>query len=232
MDGQNFQTSFIPKKPMIEARVVSGSRASYLTVFSVFIFFTIILATGALYFYNGVLAKNIIQMESDLNLSKNRFEPSKIVQLQVLDKRLRASDEILAKHIAISPIFKELQTVTMQTIGYTKFTYDLTNSKNGLVMIKLDGVAVGYRSVALQSDLFAKNKNFIDPIFSNLSLDDKGNVLFELEFGVDANFVNYKKLIEVTEANTGAQDDFADINLENDLEAEEDVLSEEDLLNL
>ncbi|MEK7113677.1 MAG: hypothetical protein AAB873_02515, partial [Patescibacteria group bacterium] len=185
-----------------------------------------------LYFYNGVLAKNIIQMESDLNLSKNRFEPSKIVQLQVLDKRLRASDEILAKHIAISPIFKELQTVTMQTIGYTKFTYDLTNSKNGLVMIKLDGVAVGYRSVALQSDLFAKNKNFIDPIFSNLSLDDKGNVLFELEFGVDANFVNYKKLIEVTEANTGAQDDFDDINLENDLEAEEDVLSEEDLLNL
>ena len=78
---QNFQTSFIPKKPMIEERTVASRPISFLTVVSVVIFFTVIIATGALYFYDKVLAKNITKMENDLNLAKNRFEPSKIIQI-------------------------------------------------------------------------------------------------------------------------------------------------------
>jgi len=200
---QNFQTSFIPKKPMIEERTVASRPISFLTVVSVVIFFTVIIATGALYFYDKVLAKNITKMENDLNLAKNRFEPSKIIQLQVLDKRLRASSEILSKHIAISPIFEALQSITLKTVSYTKFSYDFDDSKNA----KIKGVAVGYRSVAFQSDLFAKNKYLIDPVFSNLLLDDKGNVLFDLEFSVDPTFVDYKKMLETTNKDTGMLQD-------------------------
>ena len=195
---QNFQTSFIPKKPMIEERTIASRPISFLTVVSVVIFFTVIIATGALYFYDKVLAKNITKMENDLNLAKNRFEPSKIIQLQVLDKRLRASSEILSKHIAISPIFEALQSITLKTVSYTKFSYDFDDSKNAKIKVKMNGVAVGYRSVAFQSDLFAKNKYLIDPVFSNLLLDDKGNVLFDLEFSVDPTFVDYKKMLETT----------------------------------
>lgn len=193
---QNFQTSFIPKKPIIEERSASSRPINFFTIISVFVFFTVLIATGALYFYNGILAKNITKMENDLNLAKNRFEPAKIVQLQVLNKRLIASNEILSKHIAISPIFKALQDITMKTIGFNKFSYSFDDSKNAKIVIKMNGSAVGYRSVALQSDLFTKNKNFIDPVFSNLSLDDKGNVLFDLEFSVDPNFVDYKKMLK------------------------------------
>jgi hypothetical protein len=64
----------------------------------------------------------------------------------------------------------------------------------------MTGLAVGYSSVALQSDLFAKNKNLIDPVFSNLVLDEKGNVIFDLEFSVDPSFVDYKQML-LTEAN-------------------------------
>jgi len=200
---QNFQTSFIPKKPMIEERAVVSRPISLFTVISIFLFFTVIVATGGLYFYNGILTKNITQMENDLNLAKNRFEPSKIVQLQVLDKRLRASNEILSKHIASSPIFKALQSITMKTISYTKFSYDFSDdSKNAKIMVKMSGIAVGYRSVALQSDLFATNKNLVDPVFSNLLLDDKGNVTFDLEFSVDPDFVNYNKTLKATSENS------------------------------
>ena len=59
----------------------------------------------------------------------------------------------------------------------------------------MSGIAIGYRSVSLQSDLFAKNKNLIDPIFSNLTLDNSGNVLFDLNFLVDPVFVNYKQTL-------------------------------------
>ena len=192
---QNFQTSFIPKKPIIEERTTPSRPISFLVIISIFIFFTVLLASLGLYFYKGILTRNIASMEAELNLAKDRFEPNKITQLQVLDKRLRAANEILDNHIVISPVFQALQLVTMKTVQFTKFSYELGTDKNAKVLIKLSGVAIGYRSVALQSDLLAKNKNLIDPVFSNLSLDDKGNVLFDLDFSVDQSFVDYKQML-------------------------------------
>lgn len=192
---QNFQTSFIPKKPMIEERAVASRPIGFFLVLSIFILCTMLVASGGLYFYRGVVTKNIIQMEDSLNRAKNSFEPSKITQLQTLDKRLRASTEILSKHLAISPIFEALQAITMKTVRFTKFDYTLEGEQNTRVSVKMNGVAVGYRSIALQSNLFAQNKYFIDPIFSNLSLDNGGNVLFDLEFSVDPTFVDFKNTL-------------------------------------
>ncbi len=191
----NFQTSFIPKKPIVEKRVTSAHSIGFFTVISIFILFTVLLASLALFFYKTVLTKNIAQMEKDLNLAKNRFEPAKIKELQVLDKRINSSNEILAHHIAVTPIFQALQLLTMKTVRYTKFDYSLEDGKNPKIIVKMSGQALGYSSIALQSDLFAKNKNLIDPVFSNLSLDDKGNILFDLEFLVDPSFVDYKQTL-------------------------------------
>ena len=198
---QNFQTSFIPKKPMVQERAVVTRSVGFLTVFSIFILFTILLVSVALYFYKGILTKNITQMANNLNLAKNRFEPSKIAELQLLDRRLRAASEILSKHIAITPVFQVLQLLTMKTVRYTKFSYDFGNKEDAKIIIKMSGLAVGYRSVALQSDLFTtkdEGKNLIDPVFSNLTLDNNGNVLFDLEFSVDPSFVDYTKMLLTT----------------------------------
>lgn len=191
----NFQTSFIPKKPIVEERTNIPRSVSFFTIISLLVLFTVLLSSIGLYFYKGVLVKNIMQMENDLNLAKNRFEPSKITELQLLDKRLRASSEILSHHIAVTPIFQALQELTMKTVRYTSFSYTMGEGKNAKILVKMGGLAIGYRSIALQSDLFAKNKNLLDPVFSNLTLDDKGNVLFDLEFLVDPSFVDYKQLL-------------------------------------
>ena len=196
---QNFQTSFIPKKPIIERRATSSPSVSFFTIVSFFILFTVILASLGLYFYKISLKKTITEKEKSLELAKNDFELPKITELQVLEKRLKASNEILSRHIVITPVFEALSVITMKTVRYTKFGYDLGTDKNPKISIKMSGQAVGYRSVALQSDLFAKNKNLIDPVFSNLALDDKGNVLFDLEFSVDPSFVDYKTMLSTEE---------------------------------
>ncbi|MBI2630798.1 hypothetical protein HYW73_01090 [Candidatus Nomurabacteria bacterium] len=192
---QNFQTSFIPKKPIVKERAVSSRPVSLLLIISLFILFTVLLVSGGLYFYKGITVKNIAKMEGDLNLAQKRFEPARIAELKVLDRRLKASSEILANHVSITPIFKLLEEITMKTVRFTDFSYSLEVDKTSKVAIKMSGIAVGYRSIALQSDLFAKNKNMIDPIFSNLTLDSNANVLFDLDFSVDSNFVNYKQTI-------------------------------------
>lgn len=191
----NFQTSFIPKKPIIKDRVVVARPVGIFFIASLFILFTVFLATGGLYFYKGIVTKQIADMQNNLNLAENRFEPSKITELQVLDKRLNASSEILTQHISITPIFNTLEQITMKTVRYTKFSYDLGTDKNSTVNVKMSGLATGYRSVALQADLFAQDKNLINPVFSNLTLDNSGNVLFDLDFSVDPSFVNYKQTL-------------------------------------
>lgn len=190
---QNFQTSFIPKKPILKESTVSARPVSIFLIISLFVLFTVLLATGGLYFYKTIEVKNIADMDKTLSLARNRFEPTKIVELQTFDKRLRASSEILAKHVTVTPIFNALEQITMKTVRFTKFSYALGTEDKPTIEIKMSGVAIGYRSIALQSDLFAKNKNLIDPVFSNLTLDNSGNVIFDLDFSVDPAFVNYKQ---------------------------------------
>ncbi len=190
---QNFQTSFIPKKSIVKERVISAQSISLVTIISFFIFLAVVIGTGGLYFYKGSLEKNVSEMKNTLSLAQNRFEPSIISSLSVLDRRLTASSEILAKHVAVTPIFEALQAVTMKTVRFTSFNYTVPTDAKNSVLVKLVGTAIGYRSVALQADLFNQNPNFIDPIFSNLQLDDKGNVTFEVDFSVDPSLVNYKQ---------------------------------------
>jgi len=194
---QNFQTSFIPKKPIVKEGVVYSRPTSVFLVVSLFILFTVLVTIGGLYFYKTIVTKNIANLSNTLNLAKNRFEPSKITELQALDKRLNASSEILSKHTTVVPIFDALEQITMKSVRFTKFNYDMGADTNALIIVKMSGVAIGYRSIALQSDLFAKNKNLIHPVFSNLVLDNSGNVLFDLEFSVDPSFVNYKKTLMI-----------------------------------
>jgi hypothetical protein len=194
---QNFQTSFIPKKPIVKDNASYARPTSIFLIISLLVLFTVLLATGGLYFYRTILTNKITSMQNTLNLAKNRFEPSKITELQTLDKRLRASSEILSKHITIIPVFSALEQVTMKSVRFTKFSYDLGDNSTAPINIKMSGVAIGYRSVALQSDLFAKNKNLINPVFSNLTLDNSGNVLFDLDFSVDPSFVNYKQTLKI-----------------------------------
>lgn len=193
---QNFQTSFIPKKPITDTPAVSshGNSYSFFTVISVFIFLTIAIASGGVYFYQLNLNKQIADNEQSLASAKGRLDSGKITELQELDKRLNSATTILNKHIAISQIFSKLSDVTLKSIRYTKFSSSLDETTNKLI-VNLAGEAKSYRDIALQNNLFSENKEIVDPIFSNLSVDKNNNVVFDLEFGVDPGFVNYTQLI-------------------------------------
>lgn len=191
----NFQTSFIPKKPIVRDTIRTPHTIGLLTVIAIFVLFAVAAGTGALFFYKGIQTKKIATMKNNLDLAKSRFEPAKIEELQRLDKRLNASNKILAKHIAVTPIFQGLQAITMKSVRFTKFSYTIGEEKNAKINVKMSGITLGYSFLALQSDLFAQNKNFIDPVFSNLALNEAGNVTFDLDFFVDPSFVDYKTML-------------------------------------
>lgn len=192
---QNFQTSFIPKKVIVEEVVVKGKKpVNIFTVFGIIIFLTMAIVFGGLYFYENLLNTRISKDKDSLQKAAQRFEVSRINELEILNKRLSAANKIIDSHISISPIFEVLQSITMKSIRYTKFTYEFSEKQE--IIVKMSGQAESYRSIALQSDLFSANKNLIEPVFSNLTLDDKGSVLFDLEFKIDPILVNYKQKLD------------------------------------
>lgn len=195
---QTFQTSFIPKKPIVEgdAPQRESRPIGFFTIFSIFIFFVTLVIGGGMYFYEKTLQEKLVVLAGDQKKADERFESSKKQELQLIDRRITVANQVLSKHIAVSPIFIALSKITMKEVRFTKFSYELGSDKNSNIKVKLSGETKRYVDVALQADLFSQEKNFIDPVFSNMVPGEKGDITFDVEFYVDPAFVDYKYVLK------------------------------------
>ncbi len=195
---KEFQTSFVPKKTIVERdtkRTGSGF-GGILNMLALLIFIASLIGAGGVYLYRGSLHAKIDSYKESLARARAAFEPTLITKLQLLDKRMRASTNILGNHIAVSPIFSLLGEITLPTVRYSDFSYEFNKQNANLVDIKITGQAKGYNYIALQADLFAQNNFIKNPIFSNFTLDQFGNIAFSLTFSVDKSLVVYESFLE------------------------------------
>jgi hypothetical protein len=199
---KEFQTSFIPKKTIVESPKKIRSGGGIINLISFIVFVASLLSAGGAYLYRNSVESDIAEYKRSLQIAKNQFEPSLIEQLQILDKRLNAATAILDKHVAVSPIFVLLQDITLPTVRYSDFTYEIDPSTN-LVNIEMKGEAKGYNFIALQADLFSDNKFIKNPIFSDFILDQTGNIDFNLTFSVDKSLISYESFIDREEPTLG-----------------------------
>jgi hypothetical protein len=193
---QDFQTSFIPKKPAAAAPVASqGAPArrkkssGIFMLVAIIVFVAAILSAGGVFAYKSYLVSSVEAMKVSLERERDVFEPETISAMQELSKRIEASEQILSKHVAVSPIFNELSEITYPDIQYTSFTYSLDGTGN--IFVEMAGRSSDFATVGLQSNKFSQNKHFKNPIFSNLVRDQVGRVTFDLTFSVDRAFATY-----------------------------------------
>lgn len=188
----SFQTSFIPKKPVLAGTQASvKGTTSITTVVSVFIFVVMLVSAGGLYFYyNYYLLKNKESLSLNLAQIRDSFDKDTITELETYDKRTIASTEILGSHIVLSPLFELINELTLPSIQYTNFSH---NTLNNTFSVKMSGIARDYKSIALEADVFNTDKGrmFKDVIFSNLTENKNNYVTFDLEFNVDPLLLSY-----------------------------------------
>lgn len=199
---KEFQTSFVPKKTILEKEPSrsAGTASGLVNLVALIVFIASILAAGAAYFYRSSIETRVAEYKESLQRARNAFEPTLITELQVLDKRMRAATDILDGHIAVSPIFELLGGITLPTVRYSDFSYEFNPENPNLVDIKITGEAKGYNYIALQADLFGEDKFIKNPIFSDFTLDQLGNVDFTLTFSVDKSLVLYESFLEREES--------------------------------
>lgn len=193
----SFQTSFIPKKPIISNTTSSGGDSSIniFMVVSVFILVVMLLAFGGLYVYkNFYLLKNKESLSANLFKIRDSFNKDTITMLETFDKRTSVAKQILNEHIVLSPLFEKINELTLSSIQYTKFEHKVSSN---LFIVRMSGIARDYKSIALQADIINADKGqvFKNVIFSNLTKDKNNFVTFDVEFSVDPSLLSYSNNI-------------------------------------
>ena len=193
-----FQSSFIPKGPIAPSssglssigKVKNRSLFSFLAkaIFTI----SVLLALG-IFGYKYYLNYMIEKMGVDLENARTALQSETIGELISLDNRLNSTKELISSHKVLSPMFEFLETATPNSVRFTSFSYE--SDEMGLKII-LRGEARGYSALALLSDTFNKSGHFRNPVFSNLSLNERGDVSFSFDATVDNSIVSYERVIE------------------------------------
>lgn len=200
-----FQSSFIPKgpaafvpEPGAAASVMPRRQPSSLLSFiGTVIFVLTLLAAVGVYGYQYYIDFSIKRMGQLIEESRTNFSAESVGELLDLDHRITSTRSLLNSHQVISPAFRFLESVTPRSVRYSEFNYSETSEGYRLV---LKGEARSYGALALASGAITKNESIKNPLFSDIKLDDSGNVGFTLAVELEPNLISYLKQIEKTGA--------------------------------
>ena len=194
-----FQTSFIPKKPIVsnQGKEFSPIRTtSILSIVSTVVFLVTLISSGATYFYKNLLTSQLDTAKKSLDDAHTAFQPDKIKELINANSRIISTKNLLEKHITISKLLLLIQTLTVKKMRFTSLTYSKKTEDGKGPTLTMDGEAQTYNALAQQSIIFGQSQFLKNQEFSNFSLDDKGNVKVNFFATVDPIILSYKKAIE------------------------------------
>ncbi len=190
-----FQTSFIPKKPIVAQPGRAPSSINLFSLLATVVFIVALALSGGVFFYKQLTQKQIDANKVSLEKAKDAFEPDTINQIVRLDTRIVTSKKLLANHLAITPFFDFLSSITLPTVRFK--TFDFTHLGKDKIKVSMSGQARDYASVALQSDLLNKQKYLKETIIGDMSLDSSGTISFSVDTVVDPDLLSYALSIGV-----------------------------------
>jgi hypothetical protein len=192
MEGQ-FQTSFIPKQPIVQKTSGFRPRESNLVLrITVIILIATVAAAIGIFAYINYLQYSNDKLRSDLDVAIRNLQPSLITSIARLDTRIKSAKTLLDQHVALSNFFTLLNRATLTTVRFSSFHYTATGQK---ISVTMGGEAQNFAAIVLQAEEFSKKDytSYIsNPLFSNLNLDKSGNVTFNFTADLNPQSFLYK----------------------------------------
>jgi hypothetical protein len=189
------QTSFIPKRPVVESRP-EGSGVSLFLLLSIIIFIVAIALAVAVWLFQKSLVTKIETAKQDLFAAKSSYEEDTINPLIRLDDRINESNKLLSNHIAISPIFTLLEENILRNVRLKtmKFSYAGTDK----IKIDLSGNATSYDVLSKQSDTLGREdlrKLISQPVISDFNPTVDGSISFNFSAIIKPILISYEKTV-------------------------------------
>jgi hypothetical protein len=191
-----FQTSFIPKNPIVATQgpaITVVKSTSIVSFLAVLLFIATLIAFVGLFVYKGVLTQQIADADMSLVDARSNFEPEKIQELLDANTRIGSVTGLLDKHSIISPLLLSLQGSVIRRIRLTSFLYVHKDSK---ASVTLDMEAQGYNAMAGQEKDFSESEFFKNQFFSDFALTENGAVKVRFFANILPEFLSYKKQVE------------------------------------
>ncbi len=196
-----FQSSFIPKGPLVSGlnpTIGKVSRPHDLLAILAKGAFAIsvvaaILATGYKFYINY----SIKEMSAEIERAREELAQGPVGELISLNDRISSAATLVAEHRVASPLFAFFEAKTPRSVRLSQFQFDM--SERGPVMA-VSGLAQGYSALAFFAETVYKEPNFREPVFSDISLDTRGNVSFNLTAKNDPALLSYEKALNRQEA--------------------------------
>lgn len=195
-----FQTSFIPKKPIVSEggnnRFASSTvvrDVNAISIIATIIFTVTVLATGGLFFYKMYLNKQITQLDSEINTARSAFQIDKIKELLDANDRILASKVLLDNHVTVSKLLYLFQDLTVKRMRLLRLTY---SDKSGIPGLTAKAQVQTYNALVEQSKILSDSAYLKNSQFLNFGLADNGIVNVDFISSVDRSLLSYKKAIE------------------------------------
>ena len=196
-----FQTSFVPKKPVITQNVVPRSSSIDLFSLIAIVLFILSLAlSGSIFFWKGLIEKDITIKKATLERARDAFEPELIKKIIRLDSRIESAEKLLNSHISVTRLFDALSTITLRGVRFKDFNFAyLAKDK---VEVSMKGQAQSFAAVAIQSDFFNQQKYLKNTLIGDLALEPTGLIAFSVRTIVDPALVSYSGGLTLPSATT------------------------------
>lgn len=196
-------TSFIPKRPVTSepsVHVIHSRSVGILSLITVVVVIATIVSFAGVYLYEQRLVSQKATLEQSITSARDGLGTEFVFDMKRLGSRIEGVKTLIKNHVVVSPIFAALEATTLHSVQYKDFNYDIKTdsvTKGQVVEVSLTGTAKSYSTIALQSDAFAKSNLIKNPVFSNLSIDDKtSRVDFKLVFTVAIADLSYQQFVD------------------------------------
>lgn len=185
-----FQTSFIPKKPVItQPQTSRSSNIDLFSLIAIILFILSLALSGGVFFWNSLIEKDIATKKATLERARDAFEPDLIKKIIRLDSRIENGKALLASHVSVTRLFDALSTITLRGVRFRDFNFSyLAKDK---VEVSMKGQAQSFAAVAIQADFFNQQKYLHDTMIGDLALEPTGTIAFSVHTTIDPALVSY-----------------------------------------
>ncbi len=188
------KNKFIPKQSLNgPATNKSGAFQDVVMLVTLVTLASSLAVAAGMYIYSVHNQKLLDQAKKSLQFYSEKFQALTVNDFQTLGKQLEAGDRILRNHLAVSAIFDALESSTLKSVQYTKFSYSAKSPEE--IDVQLEGRALSVNALAWQSKILGAQKRiFKNPVFSNLDLKG-GQATFSVNMQVNPDAVRFENIV-------------------------------------
>ncbi len=202
MPGQQFQTSFIPKKPLVTENPGTPTRepVSIFLILSILVFLCAVGSVAGVYVWEKTVRAQQESYKQVLAENRKSFGEEQLELFQRLNTKINLAQDYLKNHLTPRALFNILSAVTLENIRYTGFNFTPPEKKGDPILITMSGQGASFQAVAYQSDVLGRQAGIKNPILADFAVDDKGFVSFSFAGQIDSSDILYRSRFGASDA--------------------------------